>query len=326
MAAVCSIFNLKLTMRIRFTKLSATGNDFILFDNRDGIFRGDEEELFRTLCTRRLAIGADGILLIEQRAEGGGQSAKSRGQRAESKEQMIDERHAPGAMPSAPSPPPSALRPPHFTMRYFNRDGRESEMCGNGARACAFYAFHRSIAPAEVQFEVSGDLYHAIVSGKKVRLRMQKPWGLNLIPHALDDTGMKEGGYVNTGVPHYVLFVADVEQVDVARLGVKYRHHPAFQPAGTNVNFVSIAGTSNLHLRTYERGVEEETLACGTGTVASAVISHLQKQMPFPILVTTRGGELIVHGAPEFKKLELEGEVRLVYDGEFEVENFSEKR
>ncbi|MCI0691219.1 diaminopimelate epimerase [candidate division KSB1 bacterium] len=309
-------------MRIRFTKLSATGNDFILFDNRDGIFRGDEEKLFRTLCTRRVAIGADGILLIEQRAEGRGQSAKSGERRAEGKEQRIDERHALGAMPSAPSPPPSALRPPHFTMRYFNRDGRESEMCGNGARACAYYAFHHGLAPAEMQFEVSGDLYHAVVSGKKVRLRMQKPWDLNLAPHALEDAGMEEGGYVNTGVPHYVLFVADVNQVEVATLGVKYRHHPAFQPAGTNVNFVSIAGRSNLYLRTYERGVEEETLACGTGTVASAVITHLQKQMPFPIHVTTRGGELMVYGDPEFKKLELEGEVRLVYDGEFELENF----
>jgi diaminopimelate epimerase len=295
-------------MRLRFTKLSATGNDFILFDNRDGIFRGDEEKLFRTLCTRRLAIGADGVLLIEQRAE-------SRGQK-------LDEYHALDTLPSALGPRPLALRPPLFTMRYFNRDGRESEMCGNGARACAYYAFRHQLAPAEMQFEVSGDLYHAVVSGKKVRLRMQKPWNLNLTPHALEDMGMAEGGYVNTGVPHYVLFVPDVDQVDVEKLGVKYRHHPAFQPAGTNVNFVGIAGTSDLYLRTYERGVEEETLACGTGTVASAVIAHLQKQTPFPIHVTTRGGELTVYGDPEFEKLELEGEVRLVYNGEFELENF----
>jgi diaminopimelate epimerase len=316
-------------MRIHFTKLSATGNDFILFDNRDGRFRGDEENLFRTLCTRRLAIGADGILLIEPSAEGGGPRAEGRGQsaegggpRAERRGQRLDEHHALGPQPSALSSEPSALSPPHFTMRYFNRDGRESEMCGNGARACAFYAFHHGLAPAEMQFEVSGDLYHAVVSGKKVRLRMQKPWNLNLTPYALEDAGMEEGGYVNTGVPHYILFVPDVDQVDVAKLGVKYRRHPAFQPAGANVNFVSIAGTSNLHLRTYERGVEEETLACGTGTVASALIAHLQKKISFPIHVTTRGGELTVYGDAEFKKLELEGEVRLVYDGEFELESF----
>jgi diaminopimelate epimerase len=294
--------NAIVTMSIRFTKLSATGNDFILFDNREGLFRGDEEQLFRTLCTRRVAIGADGILLIEQAARGKGQSA--------------DEHHKSSAMPSA-------LCPPHFTMRYFNRDGRESEMCGNGARACAFYAFHHGLAPAEMQFEVSGKLYPAVVTGNQVRLRMQKPWDLNLRPGVLEDPGMEEGGYVNTGVPHYVLLVPELEKVEVTTLGRKYRHHALFQPAGTNVNFATITGPSRLHLRTYERGVEEETLACGTGTVAAAVIAHLRKQMPFPIHAITRGGELIVYGDASLKTLELEGEVRLVYCGEFELENFT---
>jgi diaminopimelate epimerase len=209
-------------------------------------------------------------------------------------------------------------------MRYFNRDGRESEMCGNGARACAFYAFHHGLAPAEMQFEVSGDLYHAVIDGNKVRLRMQKPWDLHLNPGALDDAGMEEGGYVNTGVPHYVLFVPEVEKVDAMKLGVKYRHHPAFQPAGTNVNFVAVAGPSSLKVRTYERGVEEETLACGTGTVASAVIAHLQKRVPFPIHVTTRGGDLTVYGDAKFENLELEGQVRLIYYGEVSLENFAD--
>ncbi|MDZ7289166.1 MAG: diaminopimelate epimerase, partial [candidate division KSB1 bacterium] len=268
---------------ICFTKLSATGNDFILFDNRAGLWRGDEEQLFRALCMRRVAIGADGILLIEK--------------------------------PRAPRA--------NFTMRYFNRDGRESEMCGNGARACAFYAFHHGLAPAEMQFEVSGDLYHAVVRGSKVRLRMQQPRDLKLRPDVLDDAGMEEGGCVNTGVPHYVLFVPEVNSIDVEKLGLKYRQHPAFQPAGTNVNFVAVVGPSHLHLRTYERGVEEETLACGTGTVAAAVITHLQKHMSFPIHVTTRGGELEVYGDPAFAQLELEGQVRLVYNGEFELENFT---
>lgn len=276
-------------MSIHFTKLSATGNDFILFDNRKNLFRGDEDELFRTLCTRRVAIGADGILLIEKpRAEG----------------------MAPG--------------PPLFTMRYFNRDGRESEMCGNGARATAYYAFHHGLTPAEMQFEVSGDLYNAVVEGNNVRLRLQKPWDLNLNPHALEENGMEEGGYVNTGVPHYVLFAPEVNQVDVAGLGVKYRHHPVFQPAGTNVNFVEIDSAAHFNLRTYERGVEEETLACGTGTVAAAIFAHLKKQLPFPIHVTTRGGELIVYGDEHFEKLELEGAVRLVYHGEFNLDHFAD--
>jgi diaminopimelate epimerase len=208
-------------------------------------------------------------------------------------------------------------------MRYFNRDGRESEMCGNGARACAFYAFHHGLAPAEMQFEVSGNLYHAVVTGNKVRLRMQKPWDLKLSPNALEENGMEEGGSVNTGVPHYVLFVPEVNQVDVAGLGVKYRYHSAFQPAGTNVNFVAVDSASHFYLRTYERGVEEETLACGTGTVASALFAHIKKHMPFPIHVTTRGGELTVYGDIEFTRLELEGEVSLVYYGEFDLEKFT---
>ncbi len=275
-------------MRIRFTKLSATGNDFILFDNRAGLFRGDEEQLFRSLCTRRVAIGADGILLIE-------------------------------------NPRPSSLRfaDLRFTMRYFNRDGRESEMCGNGARAAAYYACRHQLAPAEMQFEVSGDLYHAVVAGNKVRLRMQKPRNLNLTPRALEDAGMEEGGFVNTGVPHYVLFVQDVDEVEVAKLGMKYRRHSIFQPAGTNVNFVAVDQPSHLQLRTYERGVEEETLACGTGAVASAVIAHLQMKMPFPIHVTTRGGGLTVYGDDQFEHLELEGDVRLVYRGEFDLKEFT---
>jgi diaminopimelate epimerase len=270
-------------MSICFTKLSATGNDFILFENRDNLFRGDEEKLFRALCARRTAIGADGILLIEQPRE----------------------------------------RQAEFTMRYFNRDGRESEMCGNGARAAAYYASRHGLVPAEMQFEVSGDLYHAAVTGNKVRLRMQKPWDLKLHPQALEEAEIEEGGSVNTGVPHYVLFVHDVERVDVEKLGIKYRHHPAFQPAGTNVNFVAVDEPSHLYLRTYERGVEEETLACGTGTVASAVLAHLKKNMPFPIRVTARGGELTVYSDKDFENLALEGEVRLVYYGEFDLENFT---
>jgi diaminopimelate epimerase len=104
---------------------------------------------------------------------------------------------------------------------------------------------------------------------------------------------------------------------------MKYRRHPIFQPAGTNVNFVAVDNLSDLHLRTYERGVEEETLACGTGAVASAVLAHLKKQMSFPIHLITRGGGLTVYGDDKFEHLELEGEVRLVYYGEFDLKDFA---
>ena len=264
--------------KIPFTKLSATGNDFILIDNREKIFSGNEVELFNHLCQRRTGIGADGILLIEKN--------------------------------------PSR----DFTMRYFNADGCESEMCGNGARATAYYAFQRKLAQNTMDFDVSQEVYRAVVSGKTVRLRMRKPFGLNLTPNVLDEKGMAEGGFVNTGVPHYVIFVDDVDLVDVVELGRKYRYHNFFAPAGTNVNFVKVLGPSHLQMRTYERGVEDETLACGTGTVASAVIAHLQKKMPFPIAVTTRGGELMVYGDPSLENLELEGEVQEVFTGQFTLD------
>ncbi len=262
-------------MKIPFTKLSATGNDFILIDNREKIFTGDEVELFNRLCQRRTSIGADGILLIEKN--------------------------------------PSR----DFTMRYFNADGCESEMCGNGARATAYYAFQRKLVQNTMDFEVSQEPYHAVVSGKTVRLRMRKPFDLQLTPGVLDQAEMVEGGFVNTGVPHYVIFVDNVDEVNVTELGRKYRSHAFFKPTGTNVNFVRVAGASHFQMRTYERGVEDETLACGTGTVASAVIAHLQKKMPFPIAVTTRGGELVVYGDASFENLELEGEVQEVFTGQF---------
>jgi diaminopimelate epimerase len=263
---------------IPFTKLSATGNDFILIDNREKIFTGNEVALFHQLCQRRTGIGADGILLIE-------------------KNPARD-----------------------FTMRYFNADGCESEMCGNGARATAYFAFRRKLAPQKMDFEVFRQDYHALVTGKTVRLRMRKPTGLQITPGILAEAGMSEGGFINTGVPHYVIFVDDVERVDVVGLGRKYRHHAFFAPAGANVNFVKVLGASHLQMRTYERGVEDETLACGTGTVAAAVIAHLQKQIAFPMSVTTRGGELKVYGDPSLENLELEGEVQEVFAGQFTLD------
>lgn len=264
-----------MTQSVQFTKLSATGNDFILIDNREMIFAGNETGLFHRLCQRRTGIGADGILLIE-------------------KNPVYD-----------------------FTMRYFNADGCESEMCGNGARATAYYAATRHLAPAEMKFAVHGELYRAVVRGNTVRLRLRNPFGLELNPGVLDEPGVHEGGFVNTGVPHYVIFVDDVEHTPVAELGKKYRHHAFFASAGTNVDFVKVHGPSHLQLRTYERGVEEETLACGTGAVASAVIAHLQHQVAFPIRVTTRGGELLVHGDASLENIELEGAVRETFTGQF---------
>jgi diaminopimelate epimerase len=273
--------------RIPFFKYSATGNDFILIDNRAQRFTGAEKNLFFDLCARKTGIGADGILLIE----------------------------------------PPRHENCSFTMRYFNRDGCESEMCGNGARASAYHAKTINRVAPSMKFEVNGDVYHAEVVHDRVRLRMQEPRDLRLQVGALQTLGvpapaeLTEGGYVNTGVPHLVLFVEAVAQIDVENLGRALRHHRAFAPAGTNVNFIEIVDGSHVSIRTYERGVEEETLACGTGAVASALIAQRAQRVNFPVHLSTRGGELVVSREADSNRLLLEGQVKQIFTGEFELWN-----
>lgn len=258
---------------IPFYKLVATGNDFILFDNRNGLFSGQEHDFFHELCKRRLSVGADGILLIEN------------------------------------------SRVENFRMRYYNADGRESEMCGNGARAAAYWAYLHNLVPAEMSFEVHGNRYEALVQGNRVRLKMPPASNLQLNPGILKETELEEGGVIHTGVPHYVLFCNSVASVDVEKLGKKYRWHHYFQPSGTNVNFVELVSPSNIKIRTFERGVEEETLACGTGTVASALLTTLCKGGRLPMKAETPGGKLMVYGTNWQEPVYLEGEVKLVYRG-----------
>ncbi len=266
-----------------FIKYSATGNDFILIDNRAPRQPPLDRELFRRLCQRRTGIGADGILLLEN--------------------------------PRLPDC--------DFTMRYFNRDGRESEMCGNGARACAYHAHRHHLAAAHMQFEVSGERYQAIVQGERVHLRMPAPRDLRLHVGALAGIAgpelgtCREGGFINTGVPHYVVFVEQLENIPVTQWGRELRHHAAFAPAGTNVNFVEMRAPDQLKLRTYERGVEEETLACGTGAVAAAWIAQRVRGARFPIHLQVPGGELEVDCEPETNRPRLSGRVEMVFAGEF---------
>ncbi|MGH7496372.1 MAG: diaminopimelate epimerase, partial [bacterium] len=214
-----------------------------------------------------------------------------------------------------------------FTMRYFNRDGRESEMCGNGARASAYHANTKDLAAPTMQFEVSGEVYHAEVVHDRVSLRMQEPRDLRLQVGMLQTPAvpwtakLTEGGFVNTGVPHLVLFVETVEQIDVESIGRALRHHRAFAPAGTNVNFIEIVDAAHVRIRTYERGVEEETLACGTGAVASALIAQHMRGVNFPVHLSTRGGELVVSREAVSNRLLLQGQVKHVFTGEFEPWN-----
>jgi diaminopimelate epimerase len=208
-----------------------------------------------------------------------------------------------------------------FKWRFFNADGSEAEMCGNGGRCAARFARLIGLAGAEMTFETLAGPVQARVEGRVVKLQLPVPGDLRLNqeialadwPHPVD--------FINTGVPHTLLWVEELETMDISRLGPLIRFHPHFQPAGTNVNFVRREEDHTLSLRTYERGVEAETLACGTGAVAAASVAYRKGWIRSPVAVRTRGGEiLVVHldadGSGGIKAVYLEGMVTLVFQGD----------
>jgi len=207
-----------------------------------------------------------------------------------------------------------------FKWQFFNADGSIPEMCGNGGRCAARFAHLKGIAGTSLTFETLAGILSAQVNGKRVKLEMTKPHSLKL-----DESIVVEGetftlSSINTGVPHAVLFIDDIETLDVVRLGRAIRNHPHFVPAGTNANFVRLGKESQLSVRTYERGVEDETLACGTGTVASVLIAAFKGMVKSPVLVKTRGGEVLtVHFELEgndVKRVFFEGDVHIIYEAE----------
>lgn len=180
-----------------------------------------------------------------------------------------------------------------FAMRFFNPDGNEAEMCGNGARCVARLAHDLGAAPPRMAIATRAGQVRAEVLGEAVRLQMPNPrdWRLD---QSLDLNGRKVGyDFVNSGVPHVVIRVVDLEAVDVAGLGADLRRHSAFAPAGTNVNFIRLTGADSIRLRTYERGVEAETLACGTGMVASALVAGRAGLVRPPVRVVPASGDVL---------------------------------
>ncbi len=207
-----------------------------------------------------------------------------------------------------------------FKWRFFNADGSEAEMCGNGGRCVARFASLKGIAGVHLTFETLAGILSAQVNGMKVKLEMTKPHGLKQDELLIIDGQTMRLSSINTGVPHAVLFVEDIENVPILSLGRAIRFHPHYAPSGTNANFVQLEKGGGLTIRTYERGVEDETLACGTGTVASALIAAFKGMVQSPVVVKTRGGEILtVHfeiEGEEVKKVFFEGEVRIIYEAE----------
>ena len=211
-----------------------------------------------------------------------------------------------------------------FRWRFYNADGSEPEMCGNGGRCAARFAVMQGIAPETLSFETLAGIIHAEVKGRRVKLAMAGVGDFKLhqtIP--LDEINVT-GHFVRVGVPHLVVPVEDLEAAPVTEWGRLLRFHPMFQPAGTNVNFVSFTGPQALAIRTYERGVEDETLACGTGSVAAALVGACLGKLTSPVAVQTRGGEILnVYFKPQAgacSDVYLEGDALVVYQGELWVE------
>ncbi len=207
-----------------------------------------------------------------------------------------------------------------FKWQFFNADGSEAEMCGNGGRCAARFAYLKGIAGSTLSFETVAGILSAQVDGRRVKLELTKPHGLKLDEGVIVEGKSLSLSNINTGVPHTVHFVDDVEMWDVVQKGRAIRNHPHFAPGGTNVDFVKLEKDSRLTVRTYERGVEDETLACGTGVVASSLIAAFKGLVRSPVSVKTRGGEVLrVHfdiEGEEVKKVFYEGDVHIIYEAE----------
>ena len=205
-----------------------------------------------------------------------------------------------------------------FKMRTFNPDGTEAEMCGNGARCAARFAYLKGITGRECSFWTPSGIIASRTEGDKVKIRMKEPADLELNIKLTLDGRVHQGHYVNTGVPHFVLFVSDVKKAPLDDLAPRIRYHQRFQPEGTNVNFVEIKERRTLKVRTYERGVEGETLGCGTGAVASSLVASFIFGLDSPLKVKMKGGELTVYFRKDrgrFTDVFLEGEAEVVYEG-----------
>lgn len=269
--------------KIPFMKFSGAGNDFVIINNLENLVDSTDTNFVKKVCERRMSVGADGVLLVEK-ADGIGTGS-------------VD-----------------------FRMRYFNADGGEVETCGNGARCISRFAYLNGIVTEKMRFLTNAGVYESEIVGDNVKVRMSQPTDIRLnVPLQLKD-GVHTVGFANSGVPHVVFFVDDLDGTNVFDMGQQTRYHADFKPAGTNANFIRIQSSERLEIRTYERGVEDETLACGTGSIASAIVSAALGKVMSPVSVKTASGVVLkIHfdmsdGEP--KNVYLEGDARVIYAGE----------
>jgi len=262
--------------KIEFYKMSGSGNDFIIIDNRSNIV--DESDLSNfivNVCRRKMSVGADGVILVENTDNA------------------------------------------DFKWRFFNSDGSVAEMCGNGARCVARFAYLNNIAGSNMSFETLAGLVKAEVIEERVKVKMTDPFDLETDVAIEFKNGLTSIYSINTGVPHVVMVKNSIDDIDIVNIGRKIRYHDRFLPAGTNVNFVCHVKDNTIAIRTYERGVEDETLACGTGAAASAIVMAHKMKLDSPLSVLTRSGEYLniffKEKEGQYYDIYLEGDARIIY-------------
>jgi len=210
-----------------------------------------------------------------------------------------------------------------FRMRYFNADGGEAEMCGNGARCFARFANKVAGGEGTISFETPAGVISAALIGDLVTLQMTEPTDLRLNVKLTVASENRIVHFINSGVPHVVIPVSRIDDADVRREGAAIRYHEIFSPKGANVNFIEKRGPTKIAVRTYERGVEDETLACGTGVVASALVFAAMEDVSGPIGVLVRGGDELQVGFEkidnQFRNVTLTGPAEFVFEGAIEV-------
>jgi diaminopimelate epimerase len=269
--------------KIDFTKMVASGNDFVVIEESRKPQVAGLKVLTKKICDRKYGVGADGLLVLE-------------------KSRIAD-----------------------VKMRIFNADGSEAQMCGNGARCIALFKSQAANHRPQVRIETQAGIIESQVNADNVKIKLTDPKNIKLnMPVRINNRTLRVN-FINTGVPHTVIFVEGLEKIDVVNLGRAIRFHKRFAPRGTNADFVQVLSNNSIKVRTYERGVEDETLACGTGAVASALITvyGLRFTDYGKINVHTRGdGILKVYFQrikDKFKNIWLEGEVKIVYKGVYYV-------
>jgi diaminopimelate epimerase len=215
---------------------------------------------------------------------------------------------------------PSSSGKADWAWEFYNSDGSTGEMCGNGARCFGRFVQKITGHKHDFTFETGAGVITAQFQGDRVTVNLTAPSDLRLNERLKLSVGPQTLHYINTGVPHVVLFVLDADRAMVQKLGPEIRKHPRFAPKGTNVNFVQTLGPNRIRVRTFERGVEGETLACGTGVTASALISSCVYNFRSPVLVQVQGGDVLEvsfqHEQDQFSDVRLTGPADFVFEGE----------